>query len=171
MIAVVMEPAGTIDPTEISNSPAIMSKPIGMAMIPRPAAMFIHAPILPTVRKLRPPKMVKKMNIDARPRNAPDSGLRKRPAQEKLAEADVAVFSKSGDTVMCLYLFPLFHHPGEPPGKAFHKVARLEMPRPGLRRDDGNFLDFPAHDVQGAGIFSHVSACASLHAHQSWVDV
>ncbi len=77
-IAMVMDPAGIIDPIEMSSSPAIISSPIGIATIPSEAATLsqLAAPVTDT--KLSPPKMAKKTKTATRPRNEPVSGRRKR---------------------------------------------------------------------------------------------
>ena len=76
----IIEAAGTIAPIEMSSSPAIIRKPIGMAMMPRLAATFSQLATAPIVMKLLPPKAAKKMVTNTIPRMAPASGRLKRLA-------------------------------------------------------------------------------------------
>src|ERR1044072_801001 len=84
MIATVMEPAGIIEPIEISRSPAIIRRPIGKATMPRLAATFSQLAAPVGFRKSTLPKIRKKTKTPKRPRKAPAAGLRKSPPTEKL---------------------------------------------------------------------------------------
>ena len=74
----VVDDAGIIEPIEMSNSPAIIKRPMGMAMMPSEAATFsqLAAPVNET--KFAPPKAAKNKKTATSPRNDPVSGLRNR---------------------------------------------------------------------------------------------
>lgn len=54
-IPTVMEPAPTIDPTDKSNSPAIISRPTGIAMIPISEAVPSQLAVPPVLVNPPPP--------------------------------------------------------------------------------------------------------------------
>jgi hypothetical protein len=83
MIATVIDPAGTSEPMEMSNSPAIINRPMGMAMMPKAAATFSQDAAPLNEAKFKPPKTVKKVKTAARPRNEPVSGRRINAPMEK----------------------------------------------------------------------------------------
>jgi hypothetical protein len=76
MIATVIDPAGTSERIDMSNSLAIISRPVGMAIMPNAAATFSQDAAPLTEAKLTLPKTVKKVKTAVRPRNEPVSGRR-----------------------------------------------------------------------------------------------
>ena len=60
MMAIVIELAGTIDPTERSRCPAIINNPTGSAMMPSSEATLSQLAEPPADMKFAPPKIEKK---------------------------------------------------------------------------------------------------------------
>jgi hypothetical protein len=100
MMAQVIDPAGMIEPIEISNSPAIIKRPMGMATMPSWAATFSQLAAPVGEAKLVPPKAVKNRKTAARPRKDPVSGRRIRLPNEKLDDDDMVV-SPRRQTMAC----------------------------------------------------------------------
>src|SRR5271154_1208941 len=101
-MATVIDPAGTIEPIEMSSSPAIISNPIGSATIPREAATLsqLAAPLADT--KLAPPKTAKKAKTAARPRNEPVSGRRRSfPSEGRWVWLFIETFSSFDFNTSC----------------------------------------------------------------------
>ncbi len=71
-----MEPAGIIEPMEMSSSPAIISSPIGNATIPSDAATLSQLAAPAAETKSAPPNTAKKTKTAAKPKNDPVSGRR-----------------------------------------------------------------------------------------------
>ena len=65
-----------MEPTEMSNSPAIIKSPTGRAMIPTSAAMFSQLDQPGAPMKTAPPRYAKKANTTTKPINDPVSGRR-----------------------------------------------------------------------------------------------
>ena len=77
-MARVIELDARTEPTERSSSPAIISRPTGMAMMPSSAATFSQLAAPPADRNCCPPKIAKKMKTLTVPISAPVSGRRTR---------------------------------------------------------------------------------------------
>ena len=78
----VIELAGSTEPTERSSCPAIISRPTGRAMMPSSAATLSQLAAPPADRKLAPPKIEKKTKTAMMPISEPISGRRTRPPSE-----------------------------------------------------------------------------------------
>ena len=82
----VIELAGTIEPTERSRCPAIISSPTGSAMMPSSEATLSQLAAPPADRKLAPPKIEKKTSTAIMPISEPTSGRRTRLPIEGIEE-------------------------------------------------------------------------------------
>src|ERR1700729_4088623 len=141
----VMDPAGIIEPMEISSSPAIISSPIGNATIPSEAATLSQLAAPFGDRKLAPPKTAKKTKTVTRPRNEPVSGLRRR--------------LPSAGCWLCLIMKTLWSQ-----GSAFpESAAAVPKTRDGLCQALGERLGGQQHDVR--------SAIAGLRSAKGRIDV
>ena len=143
MMAMVIDDAGIIDPIEISNSPAIISNPMGMAMMPSDAATFnqLAAPLNET--KFVPPKAAKNTNTAARPRKDPVSGRRSRwPNENRWVGLVIMVFL----TKACGGVRPTnvagrtrgfaYRNPAAAPAMVASTLAASTMPGPVSTGDD-----------------------------------
>lgn len=83
MMAQVIDPAGTIEPIEISNSPAIIKRPIEIAMIPKLAATFSQLAAPLGEAKLEPPNIQKNTKTRAKPKTDPVSGRRSKAPMDR----------------------------------------------------------------------------------------
>src|SRR5579863_7355076 len=97
----VIEAAGRTEPTERSSCPAIISNPIGSAMMPSSEATLSQLAAPPAERKFAPPKTEKKTKTATRPMNDPVSGRRASAPSENDDEGKVggsaAIFDDAFD--------------------------------------------------------------------------
>ena len=89
----------TTDPTDRSNSPAIISRATGSEMIASSAAMLSQLATPPEERNCCPPKIAKNTNTSRVPTSAPVSGRRKKSPGVRWRRkiVDVVGFAESED--------------------------------------------------------------------------
>jgi len=75
-----MAPKGTMAPTEMSSSPAIISRPKGMAITPRLAATFSQEAMPAGFRNVMPPKMAKNDQHGDKAKGGPGFGAAQQAA-------------------------------------------------------------------------------------------
>ncbi len=94
----VIELAGTIDPTERSRCPAIINSPTGSAMMPSSEATLSQLADPPADMKLAPPKIENNISTAIMPISEPTSGRRTRQPIEGSEECweDGAVAAVAG---------------------------------------------------------------------------